>query len=183
MQVWSTPTSCDSLHLMRLHSVQMVRPMIVRTYAVGLVVMIGVVFGLASDEAFARSGGVGGRSFSMASGFRSPAFRPVFRPALRPVFGPGARPAFRAGARSALLMNRRRSGFGVPLTYPGGSYYDPSDYGAPYEPLYFEPGTVASEIPGEFNPVGLRRWGCRSQSVTVPSEDGDESSVNIVRCY
>jgi hypothetical protein len=161
---------------------KMVRPMVVRTYAAGLVVVIGVVFVLASNEACARSGGFGARSFSVASGFRSPGLRPNFRPALQPGFRSGLRPGFRPALRSA-FFNRHRSGFGVPLTWPGGSYYDPSDYGAPYEPLYFDPSGGEGEIPAEVNPVAIHRWGCRSQTVTVPSEDGGESSVNIVRCY
>jgi len=74
-------------------------------------------------------------------------------------------------------------GFGVPLAAPGGSFtYDP-DYnpGGFGEPDYGsnEPDIVTGSVPVRMIPY---RPGCSTETVTVPAEDGGESSINIVRC-
>jgi len=95
-----------------------------------------------------------------------------------------------------LLRHRSQFGFGFPLTVPGGvfsygTYYDPSHATYPdpkvyvdrhYPPLFAEPNTVTGSIPAGVNPVVVYRPGCDSQTVTFPSEDGGERSINILRC-
>ena len=160
----------------------MVCPMLMRMYAAGLAVGIAIVFALAPNEAFGRSGGFGGRSFAMAPGFRSPVFQQSlgFR---SPVFGHSL--AFRSPAlRQSLLLHRGRYGLGAPWAGLGGSYYDPADYFDPYyQPSYAGPDIATAEIPGGFDPPAIHHRGCESQTVSVPSEDGGERSINIVRCY
>ena len=161
----------------------MVCPMRMRMYAAGLAVIVAVSFVLVANQAFGRSGGFGGRSFSIAPGFRSPVLQRslVFR---SPTF------------RQSLFLHRNRfgSGFGAPLTGPIGPYYDGWDYMGPYDqssmgPYYqssyvYRDGAVG-EIPSGFNPPIVRHRGCESESVTVPSEHGGKRTVNvnIVRCY
>ena len=147
----------------------MVHAMITRVYAAGLVAVLcfGSVF--APNEAFARFGGFGGRSFAFSSGFHAPALRTPFL-AHRRAFG--------------FDRLRRQAGL-VPLTVLGGSaLYGPSDYIDPYlQPLAVEQDIVTGAIPGGGNPVFVYRRGCRTQTVTVPSEDGGDRAINITRCY
>jgi hypothetical protein len=151
----------------------MVCPMLIRRYAAGLVVTIGVIFALIPNQAFARSGGFGGRSFSIAPGFRGP------------VLGPSL--GFRSPAlQRSLFGHRHRFGYGAPLTGPIGPYYDAADYMDPYyQPSYPYPDGPVSEIAPGFMPPVLRHKGCESQTVTVPAEHGEKRSVdvNVVRCY
>jgi hypothetical protein len=151
----------------------MVCPMLIRMSAAGLVVIVGIIFALVPNQAFGRSGGFGGRSFSIAPGFRSPVVRRSF--------------GFRSPAlRQSLLMHGHRFGFGAPLTWPIGPYYDASDYTDPYyQSAYGYPESATSEIPYGFPAPVVRHRGCESQSVTVPAEHGEKRSVevNIVRCY
>lgn len=152
----------------------MVRPMLMRMYAAGLLVIVGVSVALVPDQAFGRSGGFGGRSFAIAPAFRSPVLQ-------RPL-------GFRSSAlRQSLLFRRHRVGFGAPLIGPIGPYYGGSDYMDPYyQSSYPYPDGAIGEIPSSsFNPPVVRRRGCESQSVTVPAEYGGKRfvNVNIVRCY
>ena len=144
--------------------------MLIRKYAAGLVVTIGVILALVPNQAFGRSGGFGGRSFSIASGFRSP----VVHRSL----------GFRS--RQSLLMHRHRFGFGAPLGWPNGPYYGDEDYTNPYyQSGYGYPDNAAGEISPGFTMPVVRHRGCESQSVTVPAELGEKRTVdvNIVRCY
>jgi hypothetical protein len=149
---------------------EVVRPMISRMRAGGLVVFFCVSVVLVPGETF--GGGFGGRGFvgqpvSIGSGFHQPR---------------------RFGFGGPL---RHRLGYGLfPLTEFGGEYYSPG-YGAPnfVEP-YHQPAEAELEttgtIPGSFRPVivyRLYRPGCQTQTVTVPSEHGGNRSINIVRCY
>jgi hypothetical protein len=147
--------------------------MLIRKYAAGLVVIVGVIFALVPNQAFGRSGGFGGRSFSIAPGFRSP----VVHRSL----------GFRSSAsQQSSLMRRHRFGFGAPLTWPIGPYYDAADYTNPYyQSGYGYPDNTVGEIPPGFTMPVVRHQGCESQSVTVPAEHGEKRSVdvNIVRCY
>jgi hypothetical protein len=156
----------------------MVCPMLMRMCAAGLAVILAFSFALVPNQASGRSGGFGGRSFSIAPGFRSPAFQ-------RPL-------GFRSSAlHHSLFLRRNRFGFGAPLTgslspyYDGWGYTDPSyqsSYAYPNGPY---PGGAVAEIPSGFSPPVVRHRGCESESVTVPSERGGKRSVNvnIVRCY
>ena len=157
----------------------MVCPMLIRKYAAGLVVTIGVIFTLVPNQAFGRSGGFGGRSFAIAPGFRAT----VVRPSLgfhSPALGHSS------------LGYRHRFGFGAPLTGPIGSYYGYGDagyvdpyYQPYYQPSYAYPDAAISEVASGFTPPVARHRGCESQTVTVPAEHGEKRSVdvNIVRCY
>lgn len=155
--------------------------MLIRMYAAGLTVVIAMLFTLTPADAFARSGGFGGRSFAMAQGFRAPAFRQslgfrsaVFRQSL----------AFRSRIWRQSLFDRGRYGLGALWARLGGSYYDPSDYfDSYYQPSYAGPNIATAEIPGATNLPVIYRRGCESQTISVPSEDGGERSINIVRCY
>jgi hypothetical protein len=151
----------------------MVRPMLIRMYAAGFVITMGVIFALVPSQAFSRSGGFGGRSFATASGFRSPVVHRSF--------------AFRSPAlRQSLLRHRHQFGFGAPLTWPIGPYDDLNDYTDPYyQSPYVYPEGPTSEIPPGFPAPVVRHRGCESQSVSVPAEHGEKRyvDVNIVRCY
>ena len=158
--------------------------MLIRRYAAGLVVTIGVILTLVPNQAFGRSGGFGGRSFAIAPAFRAP----IVRPSL----------GFRSPAlRHSFLWHRQRFGFGAPLT-GAGSYY--GDWGYPYygdagyvgpynqpyyQPSYAYPDGAVSEVASGFTPPVAHRRGCESQTVSVPAEHGEKRSVdvNIVRCY
>jgi hypothetical protein len=157
----------------------MVCPMLIRRYAAGLVVTMGVILTLVPNQAFGRSGGgFGGRSFAIAPAFRAPVVRPSLgfhSPALR----------------NSLLWHRHRFGFGAPLTGPIGSYYGDAGYpyygDAGYGGPYYQPSYdgAVSEVASGFTPPVAHRRGCESQTVTVPAEHGEKRSVdvNIVRCY
>jgi len=151
----------------------MVCPMLVRMYAAGLVVIVGVIFALVPNEAFGRSGGFGGRAFSVAPGFRSPVVQ-------RPL-------GFRSPALNrSLFLHRHQFGYGAPLMGPYGPYYDSADYGDPYyQSSYSYPDAPIAQIPPGFIPPVVHHRGCESESVTVPAERGKKRSVdiNIVRCY
>jgi hypothetical protein len=151
----------------------MVCPMLVRMYAAGLVVIIGVFFALVPNQAFARSGGFGGRAFSIGPGFRSP----VVQRSL----------GFRSPALNhSLFSHRHRFGYGAPLMAPYGPYYDGGDYADPYyQSSYSYPDGAIGQIPAGFIPPLVHHRGCESESVTVPAERNKKRSVdvNIVRCY
>jgi hypothetical protein len=155
----------------------MVCPMLIRRYAAGLVITIGVIFALVPDQAFGRSGGSGGRSFSTARSFRAP----VLHPSL----------GFHSpGLNRSYLWHRYPFGYGAPLTGSIGPYYDSADYTNPYyqpyyDPSYAYPDGPVGEIASGFPPRVVHHRGCESQTVTVPAEHGKKRSVdvNIVRCY
>jgi hypothetical protein len=158
--------------------------MISRMRAGGLVVFFCASMVLVPGETFGRGGGFGargfaGRSGSIGSGFHPPALR--LQAQLHP-----RQPGF-GGAP------RHRFGYGFfPLTGFGGGYYGPG-YGAPdfFEP-YDQPADAEPEItgaiptpgpfPGGFGPAIVYRPGCQTQTVTVPTKDGNDRSINIVRC-
>ena len=144
--------------------------MISRMYAAGFVIIVGLGLILAPNETFGRSG-FGGMPFPISSGFRRSALRPPIQ-------------AFPRTFRS--LLHRRQFGFGVPLIMPDGSFpydYEPSDYIDPYnQASYADLEIITGAIPDGVNPVVVHRTGCHSQTVTVPSKDGGERSINIVRC-
>jgi hypothetical protein len=146
----------------------MVHAMITRVYAAGLaaVLCFGSVF--ASSEAVARFGGVGGRAFGFSGGFHAPSLRTPF-----------------LAHRRAFAFDRLRRQAGlVPLTVLGGSaLYGPSDYVDPYpQSVAIEQEIVTGSIPSGGGPVFVVRRGCRTQTVTVPSEEGGDRSINITRC-
>ena len=119
---------------------KMVHAMITRVYAAGLAAVLCFGSVLAPNEAFARFGGFGGRSFAFHSGFHAPASRTPF-----------------LAHRSAFGFDRLRRQAGlVPLTVLGGSAYGPSDYIDPYlQPVAAEPEIVTGAIPGGLS--GVRR--------------------------
>ena len=145
----------------------------------GLVVFFCVSVVLAPDKTFGRGGGGGGRGFAgrsvpIGSGFHPPAQRPQLH-LHQPGFGGPP---------------RHRFGYGfVPLTgFGGGLDYGAPDYVKPYDqPAEAEPETTGAILtpgsaPSGFRPVMVYRPGCQTQTVTVPWEDGDDRSINIVRC-
>ena len=107
-------------------------------------------------------------------------------------------PSAGAAAGGAALLHqpgfggppRHRFGYGfVPLTgFGGGLDYGAPDYVKPYDqPAEAEPETTGAILtpgsaPSGFRPVMVYRPGCQTQTVTVPWEDGDDRSINIVRC-
>jgi hypothetical protein len=168
---WPRPGGCASPGVMRLNTVRMVRPMISRTYAAGFVVILGIGSMLAPTETFGRSAGFVGRPFPVASGFRPAVLRA---------------PAKLSPQTARSRLHRRQFGFGVPLivsddTVSYGPYYDPSGYVGLYDqPSYADPDLVTRSIAD--GPLAAHRPGCRSQTVTVPSEGGGERPINVVRC-
>jgi hypothetical protein len=140
-----------------------------------------------------RAGGLTGR-VSMPSGYRSPASPSTTQESPRTIPSPPHEHQLGFGSPS-----RHERGFGVPLFLPGGSFaYGPYYGGAGQFPYYgpvpfgdagqysdqlpySERDYVTGAIPGSVNPFVIYRPGCRTQTVTVPSE-GDERAINIVRC-
>jgi hypothetical protein len=178
---------------MRLDSVRMVRPMISRVCAAVIVVGFSFASLLAASQSFARGGGFGGRSIGWSGGFHPPVLR-------RSVVGSSFRAPIHDFARGTSPQEherhlgfgvplRREVGFGVPLIVPGGSfmygsYYDPSDNYVPNDqPNYAEPEIVTGTIPRVLvGPAAVFRPGCRTETVMVPSENGGDRTINIVRC-
>jgi len=184
--------------------------MITRLGATGLGVLFCVASLLAPNDTFARSGGGGGHGgtgvsgraggiggrFSAPSGSHSPAARSVTPDSPRTVPSPQheGHPGF-AGPL------RHERGFGLPLFLSDGSFlygqnYAPLPFGSPYygpfedgdqsayadQPPYGERDDLTGAIPPFAHPVVIYRPGCRTQTVTVPSEEGKDQSINIVRC-
>lgn len=139
---------------------------------------------LVPGETFGRGGSVGGSGFAgrpaaFGSRFHPPALRPQAR--LQP-----HQPGFGGPLR-------HRFGYGfLPLTGYGGGFYAPGyapDYVEPYveQPAEGEPETTGAipspgPVRGGFGPVIVYRPGCQTQTVTVPSGEGGDRSINIVRC-
>jgi hypothetical protein len=78
---------------------------------------------------------------------------------------------------------------GWPITVWGGSafygsYYDPSDDDVLYtaRPVVDDPPDDATPVAASRAPVGLMRYGCRSQDVSVTSPSGGERTVTVTRC-
>jgi hypothetical protein len=147
----------------------MVHAMITRVYAAGLAAVLCVGSALAPSEAGARFGGFGGRAFGFAPGFHAP----------------GLRTPFLAHRRAFAFDRLRRQAGLVPLTVLGGAgLYGASDYVDPYsQPVAIEQEIVTGAVPGAGGPVFVVPRGCRTQTVTVPSEAGGHRSINITRCY
>jgi hypothetical protein len=150
----------------------MVRAMVSRVYLAGFIVILSLGTMLVSSESFGRSGGSGGRS---SSGFH----------------GSTSSGHHRSAMRSSL--NRRSASWGFPLY--GTGYYSPGTYSEPAEitnnnssnlnssvHVHAAPEPVSSSYPVSVYPVVFYHPGCNSQTVTVPWEDGQQRSVNIVRC-
>jgi hypothetical protein len=157
----------------------MVHAMITRVYAAGLAVVLCVGSVLAPSEALARFGGFGGRAFGFSPGFHAPGLRTPF------LAHPFLAHPFLAHRRAFAFDRFRRQDTLVPLTVLGGAgLYGPSDYVDPYpQPVAIEQEVVTGAIPGGGGPVFVVRPGCRTQTVTVPSEAGGHRSINITRCY
>jgi hypothetical protein len=157
---------------MRLDSASCARISQMRAGTLVVVFCVSVV--LLPAETFGRSGGFGGGFRSFGPGFHPPALRPQARHESE--FG---------GA------HRRRFGYGfLPLTGFGYGDYGPGygsfDYVPPQDQSVPSETTGAISIPGRvpryFTPYVPYRSGCPSETVTVPSEDGGERSINIMRC-
>jgi hypothetical protein len=167
---------------MRLDNVRMVRPMISRKCAAGFVVILCLASMLAPKETFGRGGGFGGRAFSAHSGFHPPALRAPMQAPIhmsRPIERlPLHRRQFGLGFPLAFPL-----GYGVPLTVPDGPFAYDSEYGVPsYTDSAGDGSSVTGSVRVRVNPAFFYRPGCNSETVVVPSEDGGERSINIVRC-
>jgi hypothetical protein len=57
-----------------------------------------------------------------------------------------------------------------------------ADYREQHQPSYVEPEIVTGAIPPRAYPILPFRPGCDTQAVTIPAENGEERSLNIVRC-
>jgi hypothetical protein len=78
------------------------------------------------------------------------------------------------GREGHLRGRRFAPGWGAPYGYYADSgYYDPSTVASDEEPTY---QTTAYPY------VKPPRSSCSTQTYKVPSEDGGEASVNVVRC-
>jgi hypothetical protein len=179
----------------------MVRPMISRMCAAAFIVVLGLGLMLVPNESFGRGGGGGG--FGRPGGFAGRSL-PLVSSAHRSIPAPQvhlARPV-----EPAPLLHRRRGGFGLPYYgvggfgaplgtpdgyFPDAAYgapaFSPPDYGDPYyrssyADRYADPNGYTGSVPVRVNPYMVYRPGCRTQTVTVPSEDGEEREINIVRC-
>jgi hypothetical protein len=57
-----------------------------------------------------------------------------------------------------------------------------SDYRESTGPSYVEPEIVTGAIPPRDYPILPFRPGCDTQAATIPAENGEERTINIVRC-
>jgi hypothetical protein len=161
-------------------------------------------------ETFARGSAFagGGRTAAFHRGFRAPMIRPAFAPP-RPVVSPAPmiRPAFAPLQRAVAPAHSRAAPFAhfrhrpAPVVVWGNAPWY-GDYETPwYEtPLYssyptpfysgYDDSTYAAPIernPSDTNltmePNAMpQRLGCSVQIYKVPSEDGGERAVKVVRC-
>ena len=151
----------------------------------GLVVFFCVSVVLAPGETFGRGGGAAAEGDSRDGRFRS------VRASIRRRSGRRRsciRTSPASGASPASAARCFGYGF-VPLTgFGGGLDYGAPDYVKPYDqPAEAEPETTGAILtpgsaPSGFRPVMVYRPGCQTQTVTVPGKDGDDRSINIVRC-
>jgi hypothetical protein len=178
---------CDWTAYERVHL------MVSRIYPVGLIVVFSLGLMLVPNETFGGSRGVGTRSSSgfhpstrSTSGFHPSTMRAsIHRPSLN----------------ASSLQHRHQFGFGFPLLgsagiYSYGTYSEPSNATNENPPVYIDQSNPPSEYMSQYNwpskaeptssisdrYVYVYRPGCNSETVKVPSEDGKEYSVNLVRC-
>jgi hypothetical protein len=167
-----------------------------RMLAAATAAVIGIGLTLAPVETFARPGGLAsGRPVAFHGGFRPAVARPfvgVRRPAV-PAFG-GASLRIRTGHRPRAGHHRRViGGFGLGGPYVYGTFYPadyvaPTDYVAPngqYVVPYGQPPAaypMTDPVPERIRVIVYRPAGCNSQTQTVPSKDGGERQITIVRC-
>jgi hypothetical protein len=82
---------------------------------------------------------------------------------------------------------RFRSWGGYPYYYPfdyAAPYYYPFDYAAPYgDQPYAYPDIENAPVSERARPGIGYRPGCRTDTQSVPSENGGERTINITRCY
>jgi hypothetical protein len=167
--------------------------MVSRIYPVGLIIVFSLGLMLVPNETFGRSRGVGTMSPS------------GFHPSTRSTsdFHPSAMsaPIHRPSLNESSLQHRHQFGFGFPLLgsagiYSYGTYSEPSNATIENPPVYIDQSNPPIEYmsqyswPSKAEPtssnsdryVYVYRPGCNSETVKVPSEDGKEYSINIVRC-
>src|SRR5260370_34891699 len=86
------------------------------------------------------------------------------------------------GFRMSRLGDHRGPGFPLWWGYGSDVPYDyPSEYAVPYEQQYGYPS--ADGFSERSRPVVFYQPGCRTDTQTVPSETGDERTINVTRCY
>ena len=156
-----------------------------------------------SVEAFARSGVfVGRHATAVHQGFRAPISRSTsfhhgfHAPIIRPAIARSPRVAIPAPAHKAPFAHfrHRHAPAVVFVGAPWYSRYDEMTYVAPDEQTtdstIEQPSTVFIDAPTVFVESRTRpapattspRLGCKEQTYTVPSEDGGQRPVKIVRC-
>jgi len=166
--------------------------MINRMRANGLAVLFCVSAVLLPSETLGRGGSFGGRGLTVPSvpigwGFHPPAPQAQLH-------------SHQSGLHDSLrrrfghrFFRGMRFGDGYYGLDNGGGYFGPGygalDYIEPHmQPTGAEPettGTIPVPIPGpgSMRPIVIYRSGCQTQTVTVPSEEGGNRSINVTRCY
>ena len=165
-----------------------------RSFVTSFVGILAIASMLLPVAANARGDGfVGGsRGFAFRGTPRPFGVRPFIAPRGVASFAVRRPPAARMYAARFMPLQRahRFFGPGLPATGIGvsyGSYYDPTLYGSYFDPTayvapaenvipYVQPTSTNAGQPTAYT------VGCRSQTVTVPSERGGERTVTITRC-
>jgi hypothetical protein len=153
-----------------------------RIFAAGIVVF-GTGAMAAPVESSAGSGGfIAAPSFAARGAVRPSVAGPSAHTFL-PRGMTGRLPASTSGFRMSRLGDRRGPGF--PLRWGDATYvpnFYPSEYAASYGefPYVYPPFENFSE---RSRPVVTYEPGCRTDTQTVPAENGGERTIHITRCY
>jgi len=111
--------------------------------------------------------------------------------------GAGLRGSTQAGADRPLARRFGHPRHKSKFLLPGGIFYEPSDFYEPSAAVVSPPSndvryTYIYDVPWDWvhrfppNVVPSDRpyvQSCPSEAVTVPDSDGEEQTVNIMRCY
>jgi len=162
-----------------------------RIFAASLMAVFGNGSMLASAEAFAKPAGISGKPTGLVARHALP-FRGGFP--RRSVFLPPVVPPFNVINASAVPNRvfhpmsgyRRAFGYGLPAAGVGvyyGSYSIPLDDAGEYvQPAFaISSGQPLVNTERRIQSAEYRR-GCTSQAQMVPSEDGGERRVTVMRC-
>jgi hypothetical protein len=152
-------------------------------FAAGIVVF-GIGAMAAPVESSAGSGGpIAAPSFAARGAVRPSVAAPPSAHTFLSQGMIGRTPAGISGLRMSRHADRRGPGF--PLWWGDATYvpnYYPSEYAAPYGefPYAYPPFENFSE---RSRPVVTYEPGCRTDTQTVPAENGGERTIHITRCY
>jgi hypothetical protein len=165
-----------SVHWIAAETGELVCPMAYKVYA-AFIASLGVALTLASSESFGKSGAAsGGRSAST----HSKSHRSIARSQHHHSRNTGA---FWSAA-GGFFYNPPNSEPNVDITQPqSGNVHYTCTYDIPWDWAHRCPPLVSPSEPPSGQVGRPYVPGCPAQAVTVPTGDGKEQTVNIVRCY